>query len=235
MGRVRKVKSCDPFYKGPKKDLDKGFNLPPKKGEKSQSLSRSFRDFLLYSQPPKKREIPSNEDEKESKNVKTGDGKQSKRRKVIEKIESPRDDDKEDEDPLKYKRMAGEGTEQYLLRINEEANKRLISAHKKVASTSTKRKEYLKRRKLKSQLRKKGIRIDDTEGLDFEDLQDCIKFGEVAKAPPSLTPAPKNKKKKAATKVAIPLKKQKDIQEEREKAISIYRQAKKRTNRTISK
>ena len=30
---------------------------------------------------------------------------------------------------------------------------------------------YLKQRKLKSQLRKKGIRIDDVEGLDFEDLQ----------------------------------------------------------------
>lgn len=113
--------------------------MPPKKGDKSQSLSRSFRDFLLYTQPPKRR--PSNEDEKKSKNLKTGDGEHSKRRKVIEEIESPRDDDKEDEGPVKYKRMLGEGTEQYLLRINEEANKRLISAHKKVASTSTKRKE----------------------------------------------------------------------------------------------
>ena len=30
---------------------------------------------------------------------------------------------------------------------------------------------YLKQRKLKSQLKKRGIRIDDAEGLDFEDLQ----------------------------------------------------------------
>ena len=118
----------------------RGFNLPPKKGDKSQSLSRSFRDFLLYTQPPKKRERSSNEEEKETKNAKTGDGKYSKRRKAIDKMESPRDD-KEDEEPLRYKKKLGESTEQYILRINEEANKRLISAHKKVASTSTKRKE----------------------------------------------------------------------------------------------
>lgn len=100
-------------------------------------MSRSFRDFLLYTQPPKKQETAS----KESNDDKKMNKKRKKRSKEIDEIDSLKDDEDEDEEALQFKRHKGESDDHYLSRVNEETHKRLLSAHKKTASMSSKRKE----------------------------------------------------------------------------------------------
>lgn len=115
----------------------RGFNLPPNKQNSTQSVSRSFRDFLLYTQPPKK-QVTTNEGSNDDKKM---NKKGKKRSKEINEIESLKDNEDEDEEALQFKRRKGESDDHYLSRVNEETHKRLLSAHKKTASMSSKRKE----------------------------------------------------------------------------------------------
>ena len=116
----------------------RGYNLPPDKGSTSQPMSRSFWDFLLYTQnPPQLRNKKTKREEETKEKPHNKPRKQTSTDKVMKEEEIDDNDE-----VVEFKRAKGESARHYLLRVEYETNKRLMLAQRRTTQNSEKRKEY---------------------------------------------------------------------------------------------
>lgn len=127
--------------------FDRGLNLPPTKESVDQPLSRSFRDFLLYTQSSQSNKARKKKERKEK--LQSQPQKQKSKNKTANKtpneecqVEEEEEESYKDES-LEFKRAKGESMNHYLLRIDYETNKRLMLAQRKTTQNSTRRKEFV--------------------------------------------------------------------------------------------
>lgn len=166
MGRVsryKKIKSCDPFFKGPRKDirLDPSWNKPPSKNDilmepKMPRLARElFRTEL---------ELPNTTNKKK-----------------------PKKKEKKKATTAMFQQAPGESKRDYFRRIHHETTMKVAECLRKSRPMREGRKRYLKERKQK--IKDKKNRAKEDSNFDFK--KDHVRFGEVVKEPPSLTAKPR--------------------------------------------
>lgn len=166
MGRVsryKKIKSCDPFFKGPRKDisLDPSWNKPPSKNDilMQQKMPRSARELFST-----QLELPNATNKKKAK-------KKEKKKATT----------------AMFEQAPGESKREYFRRIDHETTMKLAECFRKSRPMGEGRKRYLKERKQK--IKDKKNRAKEDSNFDFK--KDHVRFGEVVKQPPSLTAKPR--------------------------------------------
>jgi hypothetical protein len=89
----------------------------------------------------------------------------------------------------------GESFEEYSERLKVETQKRINEMNRENLAKSERKKRW--REKLKEKEKAKKLKKLEEQGLDFNDLRDDVKFGEVVQQPPTLTAIPKARGKAA--------------------------------------
>ncbi|CAH3164339.1 unnamed protein product [Porites evermanni] len=163
--RHKKIKACDPFYKGPKKDGISSSNKTPLKNERltDQRMPRAAKDLIRRQMALKK----------PTATMRKKDAKTKKR-------VTP-----------KFQRIAGESKKQYFDRIDHEAANEVALSLKASRKLREARKRHLIERKQKMKEKKKPYK----ESADLNLVKDNVRFGEVAMEPPSLTAKPRKASK----------------------------------------
>ncbi|KAL5473179.1 hypothetical protein EMCRGX_G027628 [Ephydatia muelleri] len=219
MGRVsryKRIKACDPFYKGTKK-TETGVNLCPASGGDEQPVPKTLVRLMKRAE------------------ALTGKKKAVRAVDVTSKPEQATSTQPDQS----FKRKDGESVKAYLNRIDVESNQHIMNLHKKNRKTREARKQYLEKRKKKfDEKRKKAFFPDE------EIAKDRVSFGEVVQAPPKLTAKPRGKlqplkhtplllENKLQPKAqqddkgqCVGLKRKQDLEAERQAAIEAYRLAK---------
>ncbi|OZJ06093.1 hypothetical protein BZG36_01130 [Bifiguratus adelaidae] len=84
----------------------------------------------------------------------------------------------------------GERMKDFHRRVDEEMKDRMLHSLQRSKTTSIRKKKNREQRKLKQKAKMMGD-LEELEAKDFDQLQDKVKFGEVAQAPPTLTKIPR--------------------------------------------
>ncbi|KAK3741702.1 hypothetical protein QZH41_016951, partial [Actinostola sp. cb2023] len=90
-----------------------------------------------------------------------------------------------------FKKQKDEDPREYFHRIDKEAAVAVVQSLKGQYKMSDRRKNHLKKRKEKLKVKKNPERALQTTSVDFTDLKDDVRFGDVASQPPVLTAKPR--------------------------------------------
>ncbi|EDO27555.1 predicted protein [Nematostella vectensis] len=222
MGRIsrhKKIKSCDPFHKGPNKitneKISKKSVLAEKKMLKDeQGIPRGMRDLIsrakvLASKKKKKK--------KEGKQALTIGGCITDTNiyywqnfvqnhmpylptsnlvyNIVPKSLPNGEQKKKAVLKSKFQRKVGEGKREFFNRIDHEAAMAVAESMKTNRKMSDRRKNHLKQRRKK--MKQKRLQKMSADELDFSKFKDETKFGEVVQEPPSLTAKPRKAKQES--------------------------------------
>lgn len=219
MGRVsryKRIKACDPFYKGTKKTAT-GTDLCPASGDYEQPVPKTLVRLMKRAELLKGKK----------KDMRAGDVASK-----VEQVESPQPDQT-------FKRKDGESVKAYLNRIDIESNQHIMNLHRKNRKMRDARKQYLEKRKKKFDDKRKMAFHPKEEGP-----KDNVSFGEVVQAPPKLTAKPRVKvqplkraqllledklkpqDERVGKQQCLGMKRKQDLEMERQAAIEAYRLAK---------
>ncbi|RDD38211.1 hypothetical protein TrispH2_009373 [Trichoplax sp. H2] len=175
--KFRKVKSIDPFYRGPRKADSKGdtYDLPPSAAKANDKRQGAH----------PKRKFKNNPESNENR----------KRKPRPRKSPTTKVSNKSKPKPHFASKQPHESMKKFYDRIDREANEIVTEQMKDLKEIRAKRREYLKvrREKLKEKNRKKK----DDKHDEFKELKDEIKFGEVVQQPPRITAKPRKSVEKA--------------------------------------
>ncbi|XP_048576060.1 coiled-coil domain-containing protein 137 [Nematostella vectensis] len=179
MGRIsrhKKIKSCDPFHKGPNKitneKISKKSVLAEKKMLKDeQGIPRGMRDLISRAK------VLASKKKKKKKEGKQALTIEQKKKAVLKS---------------KFQRKVGEGKREFFNRIDHEAAMAVAESMKTNRKMSDRRKNHLKQRRKK--MKQKRLQKMSADELDFSKFKDETKFGEVVQEPPSLTAKPRKAK-----------------------------------------
>lgn len=118
-------------------------DLPPSAKDFDQPLPRSFVQVMTAADKSQRRKHPKTRTEPALRS--TGQsGKMKKRQRLKEGKVEEEEDEKEDSAKLpKFKRRRGESTKEFLQRVDQETNERILAAHKKLKTTSERRKRLV--------------------------------------------------------------------------------------------
>lgn len=163
MSRYKKIKSCDPFYKGPRKDSKPTSSKPVAKEEKleEQGMPRAAKDLMKRQLIMKKTATKKKAEKKQKKTAQSG--------------------------TKKFQRIPGESKKEYFMRIDQEATQEVAEALKASRKMRDGRKKHLRDRKKKITEKK---RLSE-ENASFDLTKDDVRFGDVVMQPPSITAKPR--------------------------------------------
>ncbi|XP_068762007.1 coiled-coil domain-containing protein 137-like [Montipora capricornis] len=138
MGRIsryKKIKSCDPFYKGPRKDRNASCDIPLSKNDKliEQEMPRAAKDLLRRQQELQYKTTKKKRRRKEKKQVTTA----------------------------KFQQIPGETKKEYFDRIDREAAVEVAESFKKSRKIREGRKRFLDKRKQKMKGKKSFVENSD--------------------------------------------------------------------------
>lgn len=215
MSRYKRIKACDPFYKGTRK-TETGVNLCPASGDDEQPVPKTLVRLMKRAE------------------ALTG------KKKAVRAVDVTKPEQAASTQPdQSFKRKDGESVKAYLNRIDVESNQHIMNLHKKNRKMREARKQYLEKRKKKFDEKHKQALLPDEEIV-----KDRVLFGEVVQAPPKLTAKPRGKlqplkhtplllEDKLRPKAqqddkgqCVGLKRKQDLEMERQAAIEAYRLAK---------
>ncbi|KXJ21665.1 coiled-coil domain-containing protein 137 [Exaiptasia diaphana] len=169
LSRYKKTKSCDPFYKGAKSDVEatqkntkRSKSIDTEADVDEQKMPRSMKLLL----------------------------ERAKKLSVKKKKKLKRLDDKTGKTAL-FKKKKDESQREYLYRIDQETSLAVVDSLKSQKKMSDRRKSHLIKRKEKLKIKKCPERVFQKTAVDFSHLKDDVRFGDVASQPPMLTAKPR--------------------------------------------
>lgn len=163
MSRYKKIKSCDPFYKGPKKEskATSAKSLAKKEKLGEQGMPRAAKDLMKRQLVMKKTAVKKRTVRKQKKTAQS--------------------------EMKKFQRIPGESKKEYFNRIDQEATQEVAEALKASRKMRDARKKHLKDRKEKMKEKKRLSQ----ENASFDLTKDNVRFGDVVMQPPSITAKPR--------------------------------------------